>query len=617
MGIKLYSRLALALLLVGFLVFTALNNLLFGGVRLDLTEHGLYTISDGTRRILDSIGEPINLQLFFSDEAAKDVAPLRIYASRVRELLEELELQAGGRLRLSVVDPAPFSESEDQAAAFGLQSVPLSLGGDAVYFGLAGTNAYGDENVIAFLQPDREQYLEYEIAELIQSLVSVQKPVIGLLSGLQINGGFDMASQRPTPAWMVIEQARELFELREIQASAESIEKDVTLLMLVHPGELSEKMEFAIDQFVLNGGHALIFVDPFCESANVGANPMMRQAPANTASNLPRLFKAWGVEMTEGKVLADRANALLITAVPGEAPVPHLAFLALGGEAIVDGDIVSEGLEAVNVGAAGILRPIEGASTKFVPLLQSSDQAALLDTLQVQISRDPRSLLEGFQPTGERYTVAARLSGAASSAFDGAIEEGGDYQSKSDNINVIVVTDADMLADRFWVQTQDFFGQRIATAWADNGTMVLNAMENLAGSSDLISIRSRGRYSRPFTVVQQLRAEAEARNRATADGLQQRLDETERQLTELQKSKQDQNLLVLSDEQEAALSQFQQEKLRIRKELRDVRHQLDKDIQNLGTALKLLNIVVLPLMLTALLWLLHRSLRRHRAWRTR
>jgi ABC-type uncharacterized transport system involved in gliding motility auxiliary subunit len=606
------ARLALLILAVGFVAFTALSNVLFAGWRVDLTENGLYSVSDGTREILASIDEPINLYLFFSDEASRELAPLRSYARRVRELLEELELRADGRLRLQVIDPVPFSAAEDQAAAFGLQSVPITVGGEQIYFGLAGSNAYDEVEVIPFFQPDREEFLEYEIARLIQTLVQPARPVVGLLSSIDINGGFDLRAQRSSAPWMVIEQAKQTFELRDLDAELDSIDEDISLLLLVHPAELPERSEYAIDQFVMRGGRVLAFVDPYAESARRGGDPVMGAPASPTASSLPRLFESWGLTMEEGKVLGDQAGALLINAVPGQPPVPHLAFTALGAEA--SQDIVSQGLEAVNVGAAGVLRQRPGASTRFEPVLQSSRQSGLLDAAQVQLQRDPRQLFEDFVVDDERYTVVARVSGPARSAFDGPLEEGAPYVASSDAINVMVVADVDLLADRMWVQVSDFFGQRLATAWADNGSLVLNALENLAGSDALISIRSRGRYSRPFTVVQDLRAEAEARNLQTADRLERKLAETEQRLAELQQSKEEQNLLVLSPEQEAALEQFQQEKLQIRRQLRDVQHQLNKDIEALGVRLKLLNIVVLPVLLTVLLWLLHRLLQRRTEW---
>jgi len=612
MNRRIYPRLALALLAVGFVSFMALNNLLFGGLRVDLTENRMYTVSGGTREIIDSIEEPIDLYFFFSDKATKDVAPVRAYARRVRELLEEYALLADGRIRLKVIDPVAFSEAEDQAAEFGLQAVPLDAGGEQVYFGLAGSNAYGEQQVIPFFQPEREEFLEYELSKMLASLVAAQKPVVGVVSGLQINGGFDMMSAQPTPAWVVMEQLQQTFEVRNLPLTGDAIDEDITTLMVVHPAGIPDGMQYAIDQFVLRGGKAIVYVDPYCESSRSSGNPMLEPGAPESASSLPRLFKAWGVDFAPDKVVGDAATALQISLAPDQPPVAHLGFLGLGVGEITRDDVVTGSLESINLGMAGALKPVAGATTHFEPLLQSSAQSALLDAMQVQMSRDPAALLKGFAPTGERYTLAARISGPARSAFDGPQVEGREHVAEANDINVIVVADADLLADRFWVQVQDFFGQRMATAWADNAAFAQNALENLSGSSSLIGIRSRGRYSRPFDLVQQIRLGADAKYRESAELLQQRLDETEQQLAELQRNRQESNQLVLSPEQEQALARFQDEKLRIRKQLREVRLQLEQDIERLGMALKVLNIVVMPLVLTLALFGWHRWRMRRR-----
>lgn len=609
---RTYSRTLLVLLAVGFLVFMVLNTQLFGRLRLDLTENHMYTVSQGTREIIAGIEEPIDLYLFFSDHATRDIAPLRTYAQRVRELLQEYARLADGRIRLHVADPAPFSEEEDRAAQFGLQAVPVGSGSDQVYFGLAGSNAWGEQQVIPFFQPEREEFLEYEISRMLAALTTAKKPVVGIISGLQLSGGFDMMSGQATPAWVVVEQLQQSFEVRNIALDADTIDDDVTTLMIVHPAGLSPGLSYAIDQFVLKGGKAIVYVDPYCESARSSANPL-EQGAGDSSSDLPQLLRAWGVGFASDKVVGDPATALQISTAADQAPVAHIAFLGLGQANIAHDDVVTGSLESINLGMAGALEPLPGASTHFEPLLQSSDQAGLLDAVRVQMTSDPRKLFDGFAPAGKRFTLAARISGPAKSAFDHAQTEGQAHRSEAADIHVIVVADADLLADRFWVQVQDFFGQRVASAWADNGAFAHNAVENLSGSSALIGIRSRGRYTRPFELVQKIRRGADARYRESAELLQQRLDDTERQLLELQRSKQESNQLVLSAAQEQALARFQDEKLRIRKQLRDVRHQLDRDIERLGVLLKVLNIVVMPLLLTLGLALWHRLRARRRS----
>ena len=598
---KYYSGLGLCLLALGFLMFTLLNNVLFGGWRLDLTGNNLYTLSDGSREILESIDEPVNLYFFFSEKSSEDLTSLRVYATRVMEMLEEYELAANGKINLSVVDPEPFSEAEDQAAEFGLQGITVSTAGEELYFGLAATNALDDQEVIPFFQPDKEEFLEYEISKLIQSLSVVEKPVVGVLSSLEVQGNMNMQTYQMTPPWMVVDQLRQLFSVQTINPEG-TIPAEIDILLLIHPKQLSEAMLFSIDQFVMGGGRLLAFIDPLAETDRpVQANPMMPAPPSIQVSTLNQLTEAWGVTMRSDVILGDSQTALAVGGVDG-TPVRHLAILGMEGDNFSRDDIVTSSLENINLSTAGILDVAEDASVQVEPLISSSTFAMPMEALQFQFLSDPNDLMQGFKPTGESYLVAARLSGSAPSAFPEGLEESeGTVLTETDNLNVILVADTDILTDRMWVQVQEFFGQRIASPWANNGDMVINALDNLSGGASLISIRSRGRFSRPFDVVQDLRREAEASYLEKANDLQARLTETEQKLSDLQSSQSENNLLVLTPEQEEALVQFQQEKLEIRRQLREVRHQLDSDIEVLGSTLKFLNIALIPILMTLIL----------------
>ena len=598
---KYYSGLGLCLLALGFLMFTLLNNVLFGGWRLDLTGNNLYTLSDGSREILESIDEPVNLYFFFSEKSSEDLTSLRVYATRVREMLEEYELAANGKINLSVVDPEPFSEAEDQAAEFGLQGIPVSTAGEELYFGLAATNALDDQEVIPFFQPDKEEFLEYEISKLIQSLSVVEKPVVGVLSSLEVQGNMNMQTYQMTPPWMVVDQLMQLFSVQTINPEG-TIPAEIDILLLIHPKQLSEAMLFSIDQFVMGGGRLLAFIDPLAETDRpVQANPMMPAPPSIQVSTLNQLTEAWGVTMRSDVILGDSQTALAVGGADG-TPVRHLAILGMEGDNFSRDDIVTSSLENINLSTAGILDVAEDASVQVEPLISSSTFAMPMEALQFQFLSDPNDLKQGFKPTGESYLVAARLSGSAPSAFPEGLEESeGTVLTETDNLNVILVADTDILSDRMWVQVQEFFGQRIASPWANNGDMVINALDNLSGGASLISIRSRGRFSRPFDVVQDLRREAEASYLEKANDLQARLTETEQKLSDLQSSQSENNLLVLTPEQEEALVQFQQEKVEIRRQLREVRHQLDSDIEVLGSTLKFLNIALIPILMTLIL----------------
>jgi ABC-type uncharacterized transport system involved in gliding motility auxiliary subunit len=592
----MYSGAGLLLIALAFLAFNMLAGLTLTNARVDLTEQKLYTISDGTRKILGEIDEPINLYFFYSDKTAKDLVVLRNYARRVEEMLKAYERAAGGKIKLHIVDPEPFSEAEDKAAEFGLQAVPLQQGGDQVYFGLAGTNSVDDTQIIPFFPLDQEEFLEYEISRLVQSLAKPERPVVGVISGLKLNGGFDMATRQPTAPWMVMEGIRQLFQIESLKGDIDQIPEKVSVLLLVHPKNLPQQTQYAIDQFVLRGGKLLAFVDPWSE-ADSGME-MPGEPGGDKASDLNVLFKAWGLQMVPGKVLGDGANAMSVNVGEGRPPARHAAWLNLPRHSLDQSDVSTAGLENITVATAGILKPLEGAKTQFVPLIQSSEYAMPFDVQRFGMLTDPEELIRELEPTGERYTVAARISGPAQSAFPDGIEGRKDGLKSAKNINVIAVADTDILSDRMWVQVQDFFGQRVPQPWADNSGFAINALDNLAGSDALISVRSRGRFSRPFDVVEKLQRDAEVKFREQEQVLQQRLADTEQKLASLQQNQDPAKALELTPEQQATLQQFIQEKLRIRKELRDVRFQLNASIEDLGRTLKFVNIALVPLVLT-------------------
>ncbi|MDD0841878.1 GldG family protein [Pseudomonas sp. Gutcm_11s] len=602
----MYSGVGLLLIAVAFLAFNMLSALGLGGARLDLTEQKLYTISEGTERILGELDEPINLYFFYSDKAARDLPVLRNYAVRVEEMLKAYEREANGKIKLHIVDPEPFSEDEDKAAGFGLQAVPANQTGEQIYFGLAGTNAVDDKQVIPFFPLDQEEFLEYQLSQLVQGLAKPERPVVGLLSGLQLNGGFDMMARQPTAPWMVMEEVRQLFKIDSLKAGIDKIPDEVSVLLLVHPKNLPQPTLYAIDQFVLRGGKLLVFVDPLSEADN--APPMMPGDDQGKASDLEPLFKAWGVRLVPDKVLGDGSYALSVSMGQGQRAARHAAWLALPQRAMNQEDVATSGLESINIATAGILEPLEGAKTQFVPLLQSSEYAMPFDAARFATLANPEELIRDLEPTGERYAIAARISGPVQSAFPEGIEGQKDGLKSAENINVIAVADTDLLTDRMWVQVQDFFGQRVPQPFADNAGFAINALDNLSGSDALISVRSRGRFSRPFEVVEALQREAEAQFRVKEEDLQKRLAETDQKLASLQQQDPS-KALELTPEQQAAVQQFIAEKLRIRKELREVRFQLNAQIEDLGRTLKLANILAVPLLLTLgvlALWLWRR-----------
>lgn len=598
----MYSSVGLALIAVAFVGFNMLSNSLFKNTQLDFTEQRLYTLSDGTKQLLSELQEPISLQYFYSNKATRDVPMLRNYAQRVEELLQSYERMADGKLQLEVIDPEAFSEEEDRAAALGLQAVPLEQDGAQLYFGVAATNQQGDTQVIPFFALDQEELLEYELSRLISSVAQTERPVLGLLSALPLNGGFDMQAGRPMPSWTILEEIRQQFQLESLNADIDLIPAHISTLLLVHPKNLSEATQYALDQFVLGGGKLLAFVDPYSE-ADTGMNTSGEMA-SDKSSGLPELFKAWGVRMLPGQVLGDGAYAMSVGVGPQQRAVRHPGWLTLPKKALDSSDVLTSQLNALNVATAGILEPLEGAKTQFTPLLHSSEYAMPFSAQRFAMLQNPEELLAELEPTGERYVLAARVSGPAQTAFAQGLEGREQGLRSADNINVIIVADSDMLSDRMWVSVQDFFGQRLPQPFADNGSFTINALDNLSGSDALISIRSRGNFNRPFTMLDNLQRSAQERFQKKEQELQGRLAATEEKLFELQQATDPAQDLELTAEQQATMQQFLQEKLQVRKELREVRYQLNNEIESLGTTLKFFNIGVMPILLTFMLVML-------------
>jgi ABC-type uncharacterized transport system involved in gliding motility auxiliary subunit len=595
--------LALAVLFLGIVM---LSNLGLRGMRLDLTQNRLYTLSPGTQQVLGELKEPVNLYFYFSREAAAKQAPLLMpYATRVREFLDEIAARSGGKIRLRVIDPQPFSEDEDHATEVGLQSLQ-SGSGDPLYFGLAGTNSTDGRSAIPSFLPDREEFLEYDVAKLIHELATPKKPVIGLMSSLGMQGQFNPMTGQMSDPWPIVTQIDQLFTVRTLSTDIDHIDKDVDVLMVVQPKQLSQKTLYAIDQFVMRGGKMLLFVDPNSGADTTGQDPSnpYAGAMANHSSTLEPLLSAWGVTYDPTKVIGDLALGLEVRSSMQAPPTRHIGILGLHRDDMDPKDVVTASLDVINVATAGFLSARPGAATKLEPLLLSSTSAEPLPAERFNALNDPASLRDGFKPTGTRYALAARLTGPVTSAFpQGAPPDQKPaagpplpHLSKSATpANIVIVADTDLLMDYMWVQTRELLGQRMAQAFANNGDFVANVLDNLSGSSALISIRGRATFTRPFERVEALKRQADDRLRSKALELQAELQQTETKLTELQSKRNDQASLMLTPEQEQEVKRFTDEKAHVRKELRETQRGLDVDIDRLNTWLKVINIAIAPL----------------------
>jgi ABC-type uncharacterized transport system involved in gliding motility auxiliary subunit len=590
--------------------------------RIDLTQQRLFTLSGGSRTTLAKIDEPITVRFYYSKRLGTEIPSYALYAQRVRDMLEEYVSLAKGKIKLEVLDPVPYSTVEDRAVAFGLQGVPIDQGGEQVYFGLAATNSTDDQQVIAFFQPERERFLEYDLTKLIHSLAFPKKTVVGLITALPVEGDIMAAMQgRPMQPFAIIEQLRQLYELRTIGSDLDKISPDVDVLMVIHPQNLSDKTQYAIDQFVLGGGRALVFVDPHSEIQQ--SRPNQFNPPGSPAgSNLDKLFAAWGLQMVPDAVAGDRFAARKVNAGTASRvqAVDYVAWLNLRSANFAKDDTITADLGQINMATAGILQQRDGAKTKFEPLIQTSPAAMKIAAEKFQGPLpDVAGILSAFKSENTRLTLAARITGDAQTAFpDGppkkdekledktgaaappadaakadALKDPQLMQSKQP-INVVVVADTDILDDRLWVQSSDFFGQRVAVPLANNGDFVANAVEALAGGNDLITLRSRGTSARPFEVVQAIQRAADSRYSAKEHELQDKLKATEAKIKDLKSDKA--GNIQLTSEQTASLEGFRREMLQTRQQLRDVQLALNQEIDRLKARLQFFNIALIPIL---------------------
>lgn len=638
---RLVSLAGLILIAAALLFAVAVISLL-PGWRLDLTEDRLFTLAPATRDIVSNLETPVELTFFYSDSATEDVPQIRTYATRVQELLGEIVIASNGRVSLTMIDPEPFSEDEDLANQFGIQPVPVTQGGEAIYFGLVATQQLPEgapetlriSETMPLIRPDQEPFLEYEFVKLITQAANPERTVVALLTELDVDGGFDPGAQQMLQPWFVMDVIRQLYEVRRISEFDESIDQDVDIVMLVHPRDLSDQMLYAIDQHIMRGGEAIVFLDPNADSL-VTRSPQGVLVPAGMSSDLPGLLEAWGVEYDSGKVLADSNLALRVSMGQGSRPEPHLGMLGIQRANLDGDDIITSRLETINVSSAGIIARAEGAETLFEPLMQSSANSMLMEAALIQDITEPSLLFDEFEPTPESYTLAARISGVVNSAFpDGPPppppeeeEEEADAETvtaqdedtgaeeaetpeeeeivphiaqSAEPVNIIVFADTDLMSDRMWVQVAQFLGQRIPQPFANNGDMIVNALDNLAGGASLASIRSRGAYSRPFNRVIEMQRQADDRLREEEAELLARLADTEAEVARLSQNEEGEPLEQLAPEIQSEIDQFNQEMIDTRRRLRDVQFQLTEDIERLGANLQWLNTLLVPVLLSVL-----------------
>ena len=602
------SGTGLVLAICLFIATIVLANTVLTTWRIDLTQNKLFTLSKGTINILNNLEEPVQLDFYFSQKAINDFPLLANYGIRVRDMLEELTTHAHGKLILNIIEPETFSEAEDQAVASGLRTVSVSANSDRVYFGLVGTNSTDDEKVIPFFQTNRESALEYDLTKLIYNLAYPDKRIVGVYSQLPIIG---KKGDQTAPTWTIVNALKEFFEIIDLNQNIDALNQKIDVLMLVHPKKLSTETLYAIDQYLLKGGKAIIFLDPLAEQDKTQPDAASPNVMPILYSYLDEILEKWGLKISKEKIVADINAAMRVQASGPRGPqeIDYLPWLRFTDKNFNSDDFSTSELNIIHMGTVGAIENINENEIKveITPLIQTSKQSTKLERDLILFQRDPTVILNNFKSDEKNHLIAARIRGKVQTAFpDGLPIDKNDEELMDDgfinegNINVILVSDTDILADHFWIRKQDMLGVSVPQPIANNGDFVINSIENLSGSTDLINLRGRGKYSRPFERVEAIRKEAEAEFREREKELQVALQETENEIRKLQQEQGNEKSYLLNNKLTAEIEKFRNERLATRKELRSVQHDLRKNIEKLGSQLRFINIGLIPLLITLL-----------------
>ena len=611
-------------LTLAFILYVAINtlfNVSSPAARLDVSEDKLYTLSAGTHQILATIDEPVVLHFFFSERLGKEVPFYASYARRIRELLAEIVAVANGKVILVEHNPEPFSVAEDLAVAHAVQGIPVDQGGELSYFGLSGINTVDVLERIPFFQTEREKLLEYDLVQMINTLSNTEPAVIGIMSSLPVMG--DMGAQmqgRPMVPWAISKKIKENFSLINLPQSIDDLPSNIDVMMVVHPQKMNQRAIYELEQFLFRGGRAMLFIDPKAESD-------LSSGPNNTSSstdNIQFLLAQWGIEVPTGKLLADKSMALRINAGTATQPIPaeYLVWLRVPATQMNQDDPVISQLPDMNLASSGFILQGDGSPLSVEPLITSSLNSSTISVDKLRgVRPDILGILNQFKADKSTYVLAARLRGSATTAFPQGPPERSIAKTTQELIknpdrlhleqaihpmNIILVADADLLEDRFWLRKQQFFGRDVEEQIASNADFVVNSLSNLSGSDTLLSLRSRGVSQRPFEKVQQLQQQSAALLQEKERDLQDKLKTIQNDISKFGGTNniEDKNSntlrveLSLSEDQRAKLEMQRLEMLSIRQQLREVKRSLREDVEQLEARLQFFNIGLMPIIVS-------------------
>lgn len=611
------KTIAFVLLFIGLVLVTYLASQF--PARLDLTADQLYTLSPGTHRLLDKLEEPVGFKYYFtrsSDSGDVDIN-FKNYARRVEEMLRQFVSASGGKIKLSVIDPQPDTDEESAARAAGLSQQALS-NGDPFFLGLVITQG-SEEKSIPFIDPRREQFLEYDIAKLVYSVQQIERPKLGLITSLPLSGGpMMMPGQPPPQSQLSVSEWENSYEVVSVEETAEELPADLDLLAVIHPQNVSDKLQFAIDQFLLSGKPVLLAVDPssfFMRQTQRQNQMMMMQQPQNTASNLPKLLLSYGITFDPTNVVGDLEGAM--AAGNAANPAVNPTWMNASAERFNDAAQPTSELKTMWLIEAGALSVATDKGYEITPLIETSDRAGTVAGMVVGMM-PPAELAKSFKPEGGKRTVAVLLHGTFQSAFplgapkeaepaegedapaDAAAEEKPADASATPALTVstqptslVVIADTDWVVDMTSVRRIEQLNAYMPLN--DNLTFATNIIDFLAGSEDLIAIRGKGRSQRPFTVIERMEEQAQEKYQAAIAEVDKRLAEIQQELTKLAQEQGSAQQLVATPEVREALDRYRAQEAATRADRRAIRRQLREGIESLQNGITVLNLLLVPL----------------------
>ncbi len=594
-GIK--SLIVIIFAVVLFFAVNIIGNNSLKQYDLDLTQDSIYALSKGTKNIIQNIHEPVTLRFFYSRKASNGYPVLKSHAERIRGILAGYASASGGKLSLQIIDPETFTDDEDLAVGYGIKGIDLGTG-ENFYLGLAISNSRDDTRAIPFFHPDRQRFVEYEITKAIYDLSQQRRPVMGLLTSIPMESApmMGIPGLGGGQAWLALEQLKQGFDIVNIEKDSGKIPEKLDVLMVVQPKEFSSDILHAIDQYVLGGGKAVFFVDPYKEGVGTGNQEDRKFSP-----EFNKLLNVWGVEIAPDSIIADRKAARPVQAdAEGKGKVDYIAWLNIGKEGLNSEDVTTSILKNVNMATAGSISDLKLSGMNVTTLIKTSPESMRVNSSVLGGAPDPNKLLSSFVSENKEYTLAAKIEGKVKTAFPERGGEAGHLAESKGNINVVLVADTDILRDDTWAQVQDVQGYKVVMQNGDNSSLLTNIVEFLSGSNDLISLRGRGAASRPFTVVEKLKKDAEQRFLVKEKSLKDTLAATEVRLAEIKKQADAEagDKLVYKSQQQQEITAFTDQMAKTRKELREVQHELKKDVEQLGSVLKFINIILMPLLIS-------------------